>query len=311
MQYDKMKFAVGVFVLTLIIAISTILYFLLEEKGTFDKRYSYHFDTDSASSFNIGMPLKFSGFNIGVIDDISLEDDGTVHMTFSVSQHNKKWISKGSVLMIKKPLIGSPHIEVYSALGNPILKEGSTLTMLMSDDINDMISKLEPAVERITSIINSIDKITTYIASPDSDLMQSLQNINQFSKKLASDNSLLTTITGDAKSTQSIIDTMNQTTKIMQDIKLITADISKITASLDTKIIDPTSLSIEEVKSIMEDVKQKLEYIDGTVKSIGSYDSELIELKEQLSVGLQKSNQIMDKVDAIMQDEKATEVVLP
>jgi len=140
-----MRLAVGLFVLILLSAIFTFLYLLLDEKGTFDKRYSYGFNTDSASSFNVGMPLKYSGFNIGVIDKISLQDDGTVHMIFSVDENNRKWVTKESVLMLKKPLIGSPHIELYSAIDNELLDENSDLTMLLSDDINDMVSKLEPA----------------------------------------------------------------------------------------------------------------------------------------------------------------------
>ena len=61
----------------------------------------------------------------------------------------------------------------------------------------------------------------------------------------------------------------------------------------------------------MKDVKQKLDALDSTVKTVGSYDSDLVELKEQISVGLAKSNQIMDKVDAIMQDNTSAEVTLP
>jgi ABC-type transporter Mla subunit MlaD len=111
MQYSKIKLAVGVFVITLFITIITFLYLVLEDKGTFNKRYNYHFTTDSASFFSVGMPLKFSGFDIGVIDDISLNNDGTVYMTFSVDENNRKWITEGTVLMIIKPLIGSAHMK--------------------------------------------------------------------------------------------------------------------------------------------------------------------------------------------------------
>ncbi len=310
MQYDKMKFSVGVFVLTLIIVISTFLYFLLEEKGTFDKRYSYHFNTGSAESFSVGMPLKFSGFNIGTLDDIKLLNNGGVYMTFSVSEKNRKWIAIDSVLILKKPLIGSPHIEVYSAIDNVSLKEGSSLEILMSDDINDLIAKLDPVVEKAMSIITNIDHITKAFADKDSDFMQTLTNINIFTAKLAN-NSLLTTITDDQESTQSIIDSLNQMVKIMKNIKKISNDISKLTASLDTKIIDPTSKSMIEVKKIMKDIKLKLEAIDGTVKAVGTYDNDLVTLKEQISVGLQKSNQIMDKVDSLMQDNENSELLLP
>ncbi len=304
MSYNKMRFAVGLFVLILFGTIGTLMFLLLQEKGTFDKRYQFHFETDSATAFNIGMPLKFSGFNIGVIDDIELEDDGTVYMTFSVTKKNRKWISEDSVLMIRKPLIGSPHIEVYSAIGNPMLKEGGDLMILMSDDINDMISKLQPAVEQITNIISSIDKIATTFAKDDSDLMKTLRNIEKFTNNLAKNKSLLTSITGDDKATQDVVKSIDILSKIMGDIKAITS-------RLDKDMVDPASSSLKELEAIMKDVKGKLKSLDGVVNSVGAYDKDILELKDQIGATVQKSNEIMDKVDALMQDEDKDEVVLP
>lgn len=311
MQYDKMKLSVGIFVLTLFITIAASLYFLLDEKGTFNKRYNYHFHTQSAASFSVGMPLKFSGFNIGVIDDINLKDDGTVLMTFSVSAENKKWIAKDSTFTLKKPLIGSAHIEVNSAVGHEELEQGSTLSIVITDDIDDMISKLEPAVDKIINIINSIDKITTYVAKDNSDLILTLKNIENFSSKLSKNDSLLTTVTGDNNSTKNLVKTINSSSDIMQEIHKISQDINKITSNLDSGIIKPASTVIKELDEIMKDVKTKLDTLDSTVKTVGSSDKDLAELKEQISVGINKSNQIMDKVDAMMQDEKSSEVVLP
>ncbi|EDZ61689.1 hypothetical membrane protein [Sulfurimonas gotlandica GD1] len=306
-----MKLAVGIFVISLFITIITFLYLVLEDKGTFNKRYNYHFTTDSASFFSVGMPLKFSGFDIGVIDNISLNDDGTVYMTFSVDEHNRRWMTDGTVLMIIKPLIGSAHIEVYSVIDNEVLEADAELQMLQNDDINDMISKLEPAVNKIISIINNIDAITAYIAKDDSDLMLTLQNIKKFTADLSNSDSLLTSITGDKKSTQSIIASLNKTTEIMKELQKISKDISKTTSTLDSSIVTPASSAIKELDKIMKDVKQKLDALDGTVKAVGTYDKDLVDLKEQISVSVQKSNQIMDKVDALMQDEQKQEVTLP
>ncbi len=304
MQYNKMKLAVGLFVLALFISMFTFLFLLLEEKGTFDKRYYYHFKTDSAEYIYVGMPLKFSGFIIGTIDKVVLEDDGSVNITFSVNEDNRKWISEGSVLMIIKPLIGSPYIVFYSSLGSKLLKNNSTLSIIVNDDINDLVIKLEPAVKQVINILDNVNTITSYLAKEDSDFMQILKNVNKLSAKLANDDSLLTSVTGDKKSTQNIIESLKQTTKILQDI-------SKITSSLGKDIVSPASSSLKELEMIMKDVKQKLDTIDGTVKSVGSYDTELIELKEQVIVTIQKSNQILDKVDALMQDESSSEVTLP
>jgi len=304
MQYNKMKFAVGAFVLVLIATIVASLFFLIKEKGTFEKRYSYHFNTDSASSFNVGMPLKLSGFNIGVIDNIELNDDGTVFMTFSVDSKNRKWVAQGSVLMIKKPLIGSPFIEFYSAIGNDVLDEGSTLSILMSDDINDMISKLEPVVNRIINIINSVDKITSNISKDDSALMMSLKNIEKFSANLAESDSLMTALTGDEKSTQNFINSLEQTLDILKEA-------NNITSKLDNDIVAPASSAIKELNEIMLDVKNKLEVINGTVNAIGGYEKDLAGLGEQISAGIEKSNQIIDKVDSVIQGNHNKEVTLP
>ena len=311
MQYNKMKLSVGIFIIILFITVSSVLYFLLKEKGTFDKRYTYHFQTTSAASYKIGMPLKFSGFKIGVIDKIELKNDGNVFMTFSVNTKNRKWIAKESILMLRKPLIGSTYIEVISSIDNKVLKENATLKIIKSDDINDMISKLEPVVDKIIKIINSVDKITYYLAKDDSEIKHTLQNIEKISSKIANDNSLLTSITGDKESTQNLINTINNTTKIMHDLQNISKDISKISSSLDDDIVQPSSSTIKELDLIMKDVKQKLDTLDSTVKTVGSFDKDLVELKEQISVGLIKSNQIMDKVDAIMQDEPNKEIKLP
>ena len=283
MSYDKMKIAVGIFILIFFITSSTFLYFILKEKGTFDKRYSYNFTTDSANSFIVGMPIKFSGFKIGVIDNISLSNNGSVSMKFSVNENNRKWISEDSVLLVRKPLIGSAHIEVYPVLGNPPLEIDSTLTLIMSDDINDMISKLEPAVNKIINIIDNIDSITN---------------------KLSSDNSLLTSITGDISASQNLVKLLNTMNKIIEDIH-------KVSSLISPNIMNPASNTIKELNKIMKDIKQKLDAIDGTVKIVGNSDKDLAELKEQISVGVFKSNQIIDKIDSLLQNDKTSKVILP
>ncbi|MFT5661955.1 MAG: phospholipid/cholesterol/gamma-HCH transport system substrate-binding protein [Sulfurimonas sp.] len=311
MKYDKIKFSVGLFIISIFLILFVFLFLFFKEKGIFETRYSYNFTTDSAEYFTVGMPLKYSGFKIGAIDDISLKDDGFVFMTFSVAQSNQKWMNEGSVLMIIKPLLGSPHIELFSSIGTPPLKDGDSMIMLFSDNINDLIVKLQPLIDKVVDILHNVHTITSSIANQDSDFKETLKNLNKFTAKLANDDSLLTTATGDKEATKKIIESIHQTTTIMKNIQSITKNLSEITSSLDQDIIDPASSSIEEVNFILKDIKNKLQALDSTVNSIGTFDTELIEIKEQILVGVQKSNQIMDKVDSLMQNEKSEKVELP
>ncbi len=61
----------------------------------------------------------------------------------------------------------------------------------------------------------------------------------------------------------------------------------------------------------MKDINSKLKAIDSTVKIVGKFDNDLIDLKDQLAVGLEKSNTIMDKMDMLLTNDKNTKVVLP
>jgi phospholipid/cholesterol/gamma-HCH transport system substrate-binding protein len=270
MQYRKIKLSVGIFVIIFFISLLSFSFFLLKEKGTFDKRYTYYFITQNASPFHVGMPLQLSGFNIGIIDDISLRDDGSAMMKFSVSYKNQKWITDGSTLTVKKPLIGPTIIEVNSIMENEPLQPNSQIGIRISDDINDMISKLEPAVERIINIINNINTISSYIAKDDSEVILTIKQIHQ-----------------------------------------ISSDIAEITSSLDKKIIDPSSQTLKELHFIMIDVKDKLEKFDSTVDALGSYDKDLLELKEHISIGIIKSNKIIDKVDMLLEDKDEKKMELP
>jgi phospholipid/cholesterol/gamma-HCH transport system substrate-binding protein len=141
--------------------------------------------------------------------------------------------------------------------------------------------------------------------------MKSMKNIESFTSNLSKNDSLLTTVTGDEKSTQSLIQTLHNVKEITKELQEIGKNINKVSSSLDSSILAPTSSTIKEIELIMRDVKSKLEALNGLVNAVGSYDKDVLMLKEQISVGMEKTNQIMDKIDSLMQQNQSPEVRLP
>ncbi len=316
-----MKLAVGIFVIVLFISLGWFGYFLLESKGAFEKRYTYYLTTNSAEAITIGMPLKFSGFKIGQVDDIKLKDSGDVDIYFSVNKQNRKWINIYTYLLIKKPLIGSPYIEVLATSGNKLLPEKSKLPVVMTDDINDMITKLEPAVDRILKIIKNIETITTTLSdknsslfrtfdnldkltNQDSHLAKSLKNLNDITYKISTNDSLITTLTGDKNSTKALNDSIKQLKSILDDIK-------DTTKTLHSDIIKPTSSSLNELSNIFKDINKKLKELDPLIKEVGDSKTDIKGLKESLKSITQKTDELLQKIDAILIDKEKDKVVLP
>jgi ABC-type transporter Mla subunit MlaD len=306
-----MKLAVGFFVISLVTVLSLFFYLILKEKGAFEKRYSYDFYAKSAAAFKVGMPLQFSGFDIGMIDDIQLVNNGNVHLTFSVAQQNRKWICKDSMLMLVKPLIGSPHIDVITIVGNPPLKENSTLQLVESDDINDMIARLQPVITKVIDIIDNIDVISSKFSQENGPLNQSMKNIEIVTSRLAQNKSLLTSITGDQASTDALIGSLSETQKTMKQVHEITLKLDALIGGLDSKMVKPSTELLNNINLIMLDVQKKLKAIDGTVSAVGGYSKDIGTIKEQIEIGLDKTNKVMDKVDALLNSNQKSEVTLP
>lgn len=292
-----MKLAVGVFVIALVSVLVVVFYLLLKEKGAFEKRYNYNFYAKSAAPFKVGMPLSYSGFAIGSIDNIKLTDNGDVHLIFSITQENRKWVCTNSRLLLVKPLIGAAYIEIVTKSCADPLKPGSTIPLSQSDDINDMISKLQPAITKTIKIIDHIEQLTASFSDKNGSLMHTMQNIDTITTRMAQDKSLLTSITGDANSTKALIASLNEIQHIM--------------GGLNKDIVQPSSQALQNINEIMKDVQSKLKALDGTVKAVGGYDKDLSAIKEQIQLGLDKTNKVMEKVDAMLQSSDTKEVQLP
>jgi len=304
MTYKNIKFKVGLFVLLLLLILSGVVYYILIKKGTFDKRYNYTFTSFSAESFTVGMPVKVSGFAIGRLDTIKLLDNGNVKFIFSVDKQNQKWVCEESLLMVRKPLLGSPQIILYSAIGNPVLKAGSEINTIVSNDINDLVLSLEPIILKIANIVNSVDKITTYLSKDNSELMKIIINIEKFTASLVEDKSLLTSLTGDKKATDAFIETIKKLPILINNFDELSTDLNKDIVPLVIELI-------KELNVIAKDVEQKLQSLDNLVHSVGSSDKDISTIKDQIKIGLSKTNQIIEKVDNLFQSEKNEKVVLP
>ncbi len=304
MAYDKLKVRVGIFVFILLLNFIAAIVYILIEKGVFEKRYTYNFTSYSAEPFIVGMPIKVSGFKIGRLDTIELQNNGSVNLSFSVDEENRKWLCEGSILMVKKPLLGSSYIILLSAIGNPILEEGTVLETIVNNDIDDLVLKLDPIVSKIGNIVDSVDKITSYLAKDDSELMKIIKNIEQFTNTIVQNKSLLTSLTGDKKASDSLIKSINELPKIMNNIK-------KLSTGANKEMMPALLDFIKELNVISKDIQSKLQKIDGVVNSLGSYDKDLLIIKEEVKTGLIKSNQIIEKVDNLFQNEKNSKVVLP
>lgn len=297
MNYKKVRIYVGSLVTIFFTALIILGYLFLEKKGVFNKSYTYYTYAENAMVFKAGMAVKYSGFDIGMISDIDLETTEKVKIVISIDEHYRRFITVGSELVLTKPLFGLPYIELKKTSNKKLLPVNGKMKMVITDDINDMIARLQPIAKKLINIVENLETITGEIASDNSPLNKSLVNLEKFTSKLANDDSLLTTVTGDKTVAKKLVISLDSLEKTFQNIQSISND-------LNTTIANPTSASINNINAILLDIKQKLKKLNPTVDTIAKMNPEIKNIKKDIQYATSKSNELLDKVDGLLNDDK-------
>ncbi len=302
MPYKKMRIAVGAFTFLTLITLFVAIFFILKSKGLFDKHYEYAFYANNADSFDIGTPVKYSGFKIGYINKIDFTYDGKVFVHFIVNEKNAKWINKRAYLELKKPLLGGAVISVISDPNHPLITPNAILDFEVQDDINSLVDRLKPIMLKVENIIKNTDIIIAKLASQKGPLFQSMQNIQKLSAKFANSKSVIDTVMGETNSSENITKSIMLLKNSLAEIEKMTIQINSILTEVHQNIIKPSETIPNHINDILIDIKTKLKNLNGLVKTIGASDKDIVLLKEQILLGVDKANNLLNKVNSLIQN---------
>lgn len=302
MSYNKMRFWVSAFIFITTIMLFASIFYVLKSKGIFDKHYTYAFYADNASGFDIGTPIKYSGFKIGYINKIEFTYDGKVFVHFIVNAKNAKWINKRAYLELKKPLIGGAEISVVSDPNHPIITPNAILDFEVQDDINSLVEKLKPIMIQVQHIIANIDKLTTDLADKNGSVQKTLSNVETLTSKFAKSRSIIDAVTGETNSSKNITQSIAYLKESLKEVENITIEVEKIVKELNTNIIKPSEEIPKNINDILIDVKKKLKNLDALVSAVGSSDKDIVALREQILLGVDKANNLLNKINTLIEN---------
>ena len=302
MSYNKMKISVGIFTFATLVLLFIAIFFTLKSKGMFDKHYEYAFYANNAESFDIGTPIKYSGFKIGYINKIDFTYDGKVFVHFTVDGKYAKWINKRAYLELKKPLLGGAVISVISDPNHPIIAPNAILDFEVQDDINSLVARLKPIMLKLENIIKNTDIIVAKLSSDKGPLFQTMNNFQKLSAKFANDKSIIDTVMGETNSSKNITLSIAHLKDSLAQVQKMTVQINDILKEVNQNIIKPSEAIPGNINDILIDIKNKLKDLNGLVKTIGKSDKDIVLLKEQILLGVDKANNLLNKVNSLLED---------
>ena len=260
--------------------IITLLFLIAKQKGLFQKTEEVYFVAERATGLYTGMPVKVSGFKIGRLKDMELQDDATVRITLSIEASQMKWLREDSyALLTKEGLIGESIIEIIPGRGRNLM-QGERINFERLKGIEEMAGELKG---EITVILNEIKELLTYINAPQGDVKKSLSNLQKISEEL--------------------IETTRSTNKLLEELNVRLTSIGDKTE--DT--LDETKRRLEELSGLINTARISIdslfrELLETTkdIKALtGQSSKDIPQLLEHTKRSLQDVEEILQSIKGI------------
>ncbi len=281
---QRIEFKVGLFITITSFLIMASIGYVAYKKGIFSKVYTYTLSSKTGENLTEGMPVVFSGFNIGRVSSLEMDDRGNVLIQIKIPERHNRVIRANSTFVLEKPLIGSPRIVVSTAdLNGPPLSTKIISEMTVSSDINAIIQRAQPIIDKADRIMANVASVTENLADPDGHVNRILKDVETMTGRLAKKESILEMAVGNPKSIQSIHEALQNVGDITAQVNDILKKFDTIAAKADTEITGRDGI-LPLVRDILRDLLAKLAKLDTALDNVNKVTGDAADSTKDLKV---------------------------
>ena len=306
----NLQFRVGLLVgLAVVLGIGFLVY-ALYARGVFDDTQRLTLITENADGVAIGMDLSFSGFPIGRVQRVSLDQQGRARILIEVPRKDAHWLRDSSVFTLEKGLIGGASIRAHTGdLKDPPLADGAERPILRGDT-SEEIPKL---VASMRSILDNIETLT----SAGGNLQASIASVRAVTDRAAGKQGALGALLGNEQDVQKLVGVLDDTNRLLNSI-------NGLVGKTDQRLFAPggvmesTERAMAQANTMLSEVRETLkradtiladaETISGNAKAA---TKDLATLRAEVDASVRKISWLIDEINRKWPFERKNEIRLP
>ena len=329
---QRIEFKVGLFITITSLLIMASIGYVVYKKGVFSKVYTYTLSSKTGENLTEGMPVAVWGFTIGRVSSLELNEQGTVLIRIKIPERHIRMIRANSKFFLDKPLIGSPRIVVSTTdLNGPLLSPQTIPEITESNDINELIKRAQPIIDKADRIMGNITQITTNLADPEGEVNRILRDAEVLIARFSKRDSLLEMAVGDPESVKSVQEALKKLRDITGKADGILQRVDGMAGKADGILqrVDGMAGKTDEelygrdgvlpqVRNILRDLLAKLVKIDATFDNINKVSSEAADstkdlraLRDELDETVTAIGNLADEIDRKIPFKTQPEIKLP
>ncbi len=177
----------GMFVTIGLLLFIAVIYFVGKQKNLFGSTIQLKANFKTVSGLKVGNNIRFSGINIGTVDDIELITDSSVLVTLVIKKAVQKFIKTDAIASIGSDgLMGDKVLTIYSGTtSTTIVKDKATIASKKAVEMEDVMGSVKSSVDNVGIITNQLAQFS-YKMNNGNGALSKLISDEEFSGSLKS-----------------------------------------------------------------------------------------------------------------------------
>jgi len=314
---NNLHFKVGLFAAASLLLGALFLVYLLHARGFFEDTYRLQLAAASADGVTPGVPLVFSGIEIGSVTTLGLNDSGGIVIHCELLERNAKWLRQDTTFTLDKPLVGGAKIRIDSFNPDaPALPENSTM-LLLSSDISKEIPQL---VERVKAILANVEHLTR----KDGEINATLANVKTVTGRMTGEYGMLEGMLGSPEKARAVTDSLDKTRALITKLDGLALKMDGMAAKTDQWLFSKNGMadlsrdSLAQVRLMLNDAQSSLKKADAVMANaveisanVKEGTQDIARLRAEIDDAVRKANALINEINKKWPFARDPEVKLP
>ncbi|MDI5896280.1 MULTISPECIES: MlaD family protein [Flavobacterium] len=286
------QWKLGMFVIIGLVLFVTTIYFVGKQKNLFGSTFELNSKFNSVNGLEVGNNVRFSGINIGTVEEIEFLTDTSVVIKLIIKEEVRKYIKKDAIASISSDgLMGDKVLTISSGKNsNVIVENNDNIASKQAIEMDDLMVSVKKSVD-------NAGVITAQLAQ----FSYSMNNGNGALSKLVSDEEFGNSIKNMVSNLENSSNEFKKFTIKMNDGK---GALSKLVSDEKMgRMIDSTLTNVktgtEGLNEVIEAAKHNFLLRGYFNKKKKAEDKKLEELEDQEEIEMKKELNIGAKFDTI------------
>lgn len=312
-----LQFRVGLLVgLAVVLGTGFVLY-ALYARGVFEDDQQLTLIAENGEGVSVGMDLTFSGFPIGRVKRLALDELGRARIEIEVPRKDGHWLRETTIFTLERGIVGAARIRAYTAnLRDAPLPDGAVRNILRGDTSEE----IPRMVATLRSTLENVEQLT----GAGGNLQLALADVRSVTARAAGQYGVLGMLLGNEEEAKKLVATLDRANALLNSVDSLVGRADKLVLKTEERLfsqggaIEGTEKAVEQLNNVLTDVRTNLKRADQilgdaevTSKNAKEATTDLASLRAEVDSSVRKISNLIDEINKKWPYQQKPDIRLP